>query len=209
MHPDDYKQAWQAQSSQTRLSIDSGLLLQEIRRSQHYFSAMIIGRDLREAGVALLMIPVWIYLGLKFSLPWTWFLMVPALVWIAGYMLLDLLRHKRQPPEPGEPLRRRVERSLAQVEHQIWLLRHVFWWYLLPMAVPMLVASIHISWQAAADGWLAAVLLAAIFLLIIVGTFAAVYRLNQSAVRGELEPRRQELQALLESLQDEAPAGSA
>ena len=34
---------------------------------------------------------------------------------------------------------------------------------------------------------------------------AAVYWLNQYAVRAELEPRRQELATLLASLDDEAP----
>ena len=37
---------------------------------------------------------------------------------------------------------------------------------------------------------------------------AVVYRLNQSAVRTVLKPRRQELEALLTSLQDETPPAS-
>ena len=124
MDPDDFKQAWQTQSSQTRLTIDAELLLKEVRRNQRYFTATIFWRDVREVGVGLLMVPLWLYLGVKHSLPWTWYLMVPALLWVAGYMLADRMRHKRQPPEPGEPLRQRVESSLAQVEHQIWLLRN-------------------------------------------------------------------------------------
>src|SRR5262245_4951695 len=138
MNPDDFKQAWQTQSSQTRLSIDAELLLKEVRRNQQYFTATIFWRDVREVGISLLMVPLWLYLGVKFSLPWTWYLTVPALVWIAVFMLTDRLRHRRQPPEPGKPLRQRVESSLTQVEHQIWLLRNVFWWYLLPLALSML-----------------------------------------------------------------------
>jgi len=38
---------------------------------------------------------------------------------------------------------------------------------------------------------------------------AYVYRLNQTAVRTELVPRRQELEALLMSLRDETPAVSS
>ena len=34
MNPDDFKQAWQTQSSQTRLTIDAELLLKEVRRNQ-------------------------------------------------------------------------------------------------------------------------------------------------------------------------------
>ena len=66
-------------------------------------------RDLREVSVALLLVPLWLYLGVKNSSPWTWYLTVPALLWVAGYMLVDRIRHTRQPPEPGEPLRQRGE----------------------------------------------------------------------------------------------------
>ena len=34
MNPDDFKRAWQTQTSQTRLTIDAELLLREVRRNQ-------------------------------------------------------------------------------------------------------------------------------------------------------------------------------
>jgi hypothetical protein len=119
MNPDNFRQAWQTQSANTRLAINTDLLLQELRRNQRHFSTMIFWRDVREVGVGLALIPVWFYMGAKLALPWTWYLMVPALVWIAGFMLADRMRHKQQPPEPGESLRQRAESSLAQMEHQI------------------------------------------------------------------------------------------
>ena len=205
MNPDNFQQAWQTQSSPTRLTIDAELLLKEVRRNERQFTATIFWRDVREVGTALLSVPLWIYLGVKLSLPWTWYLTVPALVWIAGFMLADRMRHKRQPPASGEPLRQRVESSLAQVEHQIWLLRNVFWWYLLPLALPILAFFGQIAWQVRSSGWLAALVVALVVLVGVV-VFGAVYRLNQDGVRSELEPRRQELEALLASLKDETPA---
>jgi hypothetical protein len=53
------------------------------------------------------------------------------------------------------------------------------------------------SWWTA----LAITLAVAIGLLV----FAGIYGLNQLAIRAELEPRRQELQNLLSSLNDEPP----
>lgn len=79
--------------------------------------------------------------------------MVPVLVWIAAFMLADRMRHKRQPPALGEPLRQRVESSLTQVEHQIWLLRNVLWWYLLPPALSILAFFGQVAWQARSGGW--------------------------------------------------------
>ena len=53
MEPDKYQQAWQAHSSQTRVTVDADLLLKEVQRSQRNFRAMIFWRDFREVGVAL------------------------------------------------------------------------------------------------------------------------------------------------------------
>ena len=72
--PDEYQQAWQVQSSQARVTVDAKLLLEEVNRSQRDFRAMIRLRDVREVGVALVMLPVWFYMGYTLSLPWSWYL---------------------------------------------------------------------------------------------------------------------------------------
>jgi hypothetical protein len=207
MNPDELKQAWQTQTSQSHLTIDAELLLNEIRRNQKNFSAMIFWRDFREVGVSLLMTPLWIYLGLRMSLPWTWYLAVPAMLWIACYMLVDRWRHKGPAPQPGEPLRQRVESLLAEVAHQIRLLRNVFWWYLLPLLIPMLAFFGQVAWQQRSGGWLTAVSLAIVVAIVLI-VFASIYWLNQKAVGSELEPRRQELETMLASLRDETPSAS-
>ena len=201
MSSDKFQQAWQ---SQDRLTIDAELLLKEVQRNQRQFTAAIFWRDVREVGVAVLMVPAWIFMGVRLSLPWTWYLMVPGLVWIAAFMLADRLRHRLQPPAFGQPLRERVQNSLAQVEHQIWLLRNVFWWYLLPIGLAMLALFVQITWEVRSAGWLAAFVLGGAVLVAGIA-LGFVYRLNQHAIRTELEPRRQELDALLRELGEESP----
>lgn len=205
MNPDNFKQAWQTQSSQTRLTIDADLLLNEVRRNQQNFTNCIFKRDVLEVGTAVLMVPLWFYMGFKLALPWTWFLTAPVIVWIAGFLLVDRMRHKRQPLESGDPLRQHVESSLAQVEHQIWLLRNILWWYLLPPAISILAFVAQIAWEIRSAGWLTALVVATL-VAIVVTALAAVYWFNQKAIRLQLEPRRQELAALLASLSDETPA---
>jgi ABC-type transport system involved in cytochrome bd biosynthesis fused ATPase/permease subunit len=88
------------------------------------------------------------------------------------------------------------------------LLRNVFWRYLLPFGAAMLAFVGHVAWLGRSGGWLTALVMAVV-VAVAVGILAAVYWLNQKAVRSELEPRRQELEVLLTSLSDETPAGVA
>jgi hypothetical protein len=207
MDPDILKKAWNTQSSQSRLTVDVDQLLRDLQRQEQCFTAKIFWRDSREVGVALLMVPLWCYLGVKLSLHWTWYLMVPAMLWIALYMLVDRMRQKRQLPEPGDSLRCHAESLLAQVEHQVSLLRSVLWWYLLPLGLSALPFFSQIAWQERSAGWPTA-LGASLTVAVMVLAFAFIYWLNQCSVRTELEPRRRELQTLLMSLKDETPAAS-
>jgi hypothetical protein len=204
MNDDNLKQAWRGQPSGARLTIDADLLLKEVQRNERYFAAMIFWRDVREVGTSLVLIPVWFYLGARNGSPWTYYLTVPVLLWVAGFLLADRMRHNPRPPEPGEPLRRRVAASLAQVNHQIWLLRNVLWWAILPLAVAMLAFLGQVALQERAGGWW----MALAFSLVVglgAGVLGGVYGLNLYAIRAELEPRRRELATLLQSLEDETP----
>ena len=104
MDPDSYQKAWHAQSSQTRVTIAADLLLKEVQRSQRNFRATIFRRDFREVVIGLLMLPLWFYWGHTVALPWTWCLGVPAITWVILFILVDRIRHKQRPSEPGEPL---------------------------------------------------------------------------------------------------------
>ncbi len=203
MNPDELKATWQAQWTGRRVTLDADVVLRQLERAKDDFEGMIFWRDVREVGVALLLVPLWIYLGRKSALPWTWYLVIPTFLWVAGFMVVDRARQKRRQPKPGDTLRQCIESSLAQVEHQIWLLRNVFWWYLLPPGSALAIFFGHCAWQVKGLG-----LDTLVALLILGGAVAiaalidwGVYRLNQWAVKKELEPRRQELKALLRSLE--------
>ena len=201
MEGDNLQKAWQTPASHSRLAVDADLLLQEVQRNQRDFRATIFWRDFREVSVALVLVPVWIAMGLGLNMPWSWYLTVPALIGVAGFLLVDRLRHRRESHAADQSLRQHVELSLAEVEHQIWLLRNVFWWYLLPFLLPMFAFLSHLAWL---DSGLDLVALAVLGVVaaVIIATFGFVYRINQLAVRTSLESRRQELKSLLAALVD-------
>ena len=214
MSLDKYRQAWKAEASRMQVTFDVELLSKEVQNSHQSFRSMIFWRDVREVGTALVMLPMWFAMGIGKSLPWTWYLTVPALIWVAGFLLVDRKRHPQQSSEPGEPLLFYVKESLTQVEHQIWLLRNVFWWYLLPFVISIMAFFLHVAWQTSSVGWQSGLVagFVGLLLFVLVAGFSGlflfviygwVYRLNQRAVRDQLEPRRQDLLKLVASLEDE------
>lgn len=202
MDPDSYQKAWHSQSSQARVTIAADLLLKEVQRSQRNFRAMIFYQDFREGVIGFFMLPLWFFLGYWLYLPWTWYLVVPAITWVILFILVDRIRHKQQPSGPGEPLLDCVRVSLNQVEHQIWLRRNVFWWSLLPFTIAILAFLAQFAWLHHSGFWpiILALVPYVVFLLVLYGF---VYYLSQRAVHRELEPRRQELLTLLATLGDE------
>jgi hypothetical protein len=203
MSLDKYQQAWKAEGSQVSLKFEPDLLAKDALHAHESFRSMIFWRDVREVGTSFVMIPIWIVMGIVMSLPWTWYLTVPVLIWIAGFMLLDRRRHPQRPSDPGESLLFLVKESLSQVEHQIWLLRNVFWWYLLPPSISLMVFSIHVAWETSGS-WLGTVLISGLLGIFLLLVYGWIYQLNQSAVLKQLQPRRDDLLKLMNSLEGES-----
>ncbi|QDT30709.1 UbiA prenyltransferase family protein [Gimesia panareensis] len=204
MTPDEFQQAWQADSAQTRVIIDADLLREEVQRDQRQFNTMISYRDFGEVGVAIVMIPIWFVMGYMLDLPWAWYLSVPVFLWIAGFMLLYRRRHQPEPDKSEGPLLQQcVQRSLAEAEEQIWLLKNILWWYLLPPTLSITAFFAQISWQSREGGWAPALLFFVLMEGFVLALYGWIYVLNQRVVREQLLPRREELQKLRTSLEQE------
>lgn len=203
MTTDPLQEAWR---SQPPPAVDIDRLVEEFRRGRERFETMIYWRDVREVVVGLLLLPIWVGMGVGIGLPWTWYLVIPGILSHVAFMTADQLRRRRPRALPGDSLVRGVECSLADVEHQVWLLRNVHWFSLLPLAVPMLVFVAHTFWKTSRGNvWGTAS--ATFFATVVVGVvYTWIYWLNQQAVRSTLEPRRRELATLLKSLSDEPTA---
>lgn len=207
MDPDDYQRAWQTHTAQTRVSFDTNALLQLARLDQQGFRSSMLWNDFFAGAIALFLLPLWIFLGVTLATPWTWYLTVPVLIWNVVFMLLFRTRHQRRPVASGEPLRRCVEESLSQVEDEIWLQRNYLWWNLLPFVVSVLTFAIHSTWLRS-DG-LADMLSNGSVVVFLMVVFGLVYVVHQKCGCAKFEPRRQELLALLSSLDDETGKGDS
>jgi len=200
---DELQKTWQSRQTSLKLTIDSDLLLREVKRNKNRFEALILLRDVREVVISIAVAILFLHLGLKNNL-WPFFLLALLFLYIAVFMIVDRISQRRKRPVFTESLMGWVKSSLAQVEHQIWLLKNVFWWALLPPNIGFAIFYGYLAWGTTYE---VTGTVLVIVLLTILGCFAfcilvsaGIYYLNRYAVRKELNPRKAELEQLLNSL---------
>jgi Na+/proline symporter len=198
MNFEDFQKSWQSQNAGAKVTIDADVLLKEVRRNQRQFWATIFWRDVREVGACFLLTLYFSYRGLRHD-DWTDCLVGFACFGVGTFMVVDRVLQRRKQPASNDSLKTCVETSLLQVNHQIWLLKNIFWWYLLPIAAALGISIGCSTWHSRHDGLAAAIgfIFSALFCALI---YWGVYWLNQFAVRKNLDPRRKELEALLAGL---------
>ena len=198
MNFEDMQKAWQSQDAGAKVTISADALLKEVRRNQQSFRATIFWRDVREVGVAAFMTWLFLHWAMR-DREWSLYLLALACAGVGMFMVADRWLQRKKQPVMKDSVRSCVEASLTQVSHQIWLLRNVFWWYLLPIQVGLAALIGSVAWQARVAGL--ALIMGLMGYAVACGLLCwGIYHLNQSAVRKSLEPRRQELETLLSSL---------
>ena len=198
MNFEELQEAWQSQDTGAKVTIRADALLKEVRRKQKQFRATIFWRDVREVGVAAFMTWLFLHWAIR-DREWSLYLLALACFGVGTFMLADRWLQRKKRPITNDSVRACIEASLVQVNHQIWQLKKVFWWYLLPIQVGLAALIGSVLWQARLAG-LAVIMGLTAYALVCALVCWGVYKLNQSAVRKGLEPRRQELETLLNSL---------
>src|SRR5579871_1112950 len=199
MNLDDFQKSWQSQNA--KISINADVLLNEVRRNQNQFHALILRRDIIEMAVAAVLVPIFTYWGWKGQ--WTSYLVAFGCFVVGAYFLVDRRRQKKKTPDLQDSLKDSAVTSLAEVNHQIWLLKNVLWWYLSPLYVPIIMFFGETAWDS--RGPAAARISVVVMALFLMGfttvIYAGIYWLNQWAVKKQFDPRRRELEKLLSELE--------
>ena len=199
MERDALGQTWQSQEIPL-VTVDADSLLGMVKRNHREFRAMILRRDALEIGIAIPLVILFTLFGLHRS--WSWFVLAGACLFVAVFMLVDRGRRRRQRPTGAEPIAEWLERSRHDIEHQVWLLKNIFWWYLLPPMTGMIAVFADGVWHARGSGpaFLLTIALTSGMLVVCGLVYWGVYWLNQRAVSKDLLPRLEELRGLSESL---------
>lgn len=199
---DELQKTWQSHEGGFRPHIDPDMLLKEVKRNKRYFESAILWRDVREAGASLLafILFLYFYFVLKGNL-WPLLLLALVALGVGIFMMVDRIVQKRKCPKLTESFVSCIESYLAQVGHQIWLLKNVLWWYLLPPGIGLVILIVYFAWKVCNLRGMGLIFSSVYFVFCAV-FFWGVYHLNQWVVRKELVPRQQELEQLLHSLKN-------
>lgn len=189
MNEEELQRLWQTQPVPAPAN-DMNTLMITLRQKHQKFRRTIFWRDFREVGVAIALIPLFLFQRGHDDAAWETYLIVSALIFVAGFLIVDRLRHRPTQEAAGEPLVRALQVSLDEVDHQIWLLRNVLWWYIGPLTAALSIPVLHRMSQG--HGGIGSLIF---YLAIGYG----VWWLNQHAVKSDLKPRRDELQKQLDA----------
>lgn len=195
---DELQRTWQSQQSEPTIAIHPDTLLKLVQRNKRSLERAVFWRDVGEVGASILLATGCVVLVTR-GLGWPYYVLAVSAAWVGGFMVVNRILQRRNTPVLHEPLVACIHSSLAQVNHQIWLLSHVFWWCLLPLGVGMLFAWADCVYLLRPRLWIDLPIFLGLFVLCAV-VLSGVYCANQRCVREELRPRQQELEALLESL---------
>ena len=199
MNFEDFQKAWQAQNAGATVTINADALLKEVQRNRRNFGATIFWRDVREVAACLFMTVFFLSCGIR-QRDWSLDFLALCCLAVGVFFVADRVIQHRKRPMKHDSLQDCLAESLREVRHQIWLLKNIFWWYLLPILVGIGAVVGSKLWQQRHQVLTSLLGAAVIYLLVYGLVYAGVYWLNQYAVRKHLEPRRQELEALLASL---------
>lgn len=198
---DDIKDLWQSQPARAQRPQDIAEMVPLVRARAREIEKMASGRDYRETLAAVALAAGCVWLGIRQAMPWTWYLIVPGLLWVGAFLGAEKRRRGRIQPTPEDSLRTHLERSLVTVEREMQLLRTVAWWYLLPVGVPMAVFLAHLAWLSRSEtGSAPAVVVSVLLAMLAVGW--GLFAINQRAVKTELMGRRDEVRRILSWMDD-------
>jgi len=202
MNFDELTRAWQAQDTGRTVEVGVDALTRLVRGEQRLWDGVIARRDVVQVATICVVAAVLLTSAVTSSFL-SLYVAAGTPMFAGGFIIADRLLQSRRRPRPSQSVKAFVEQSIYKVDHQIWLLRNVLWWYILPLVIGPLVFLGHVLYVLATDVGLAEpdglrwILLVIGVILLEIVMCVGVYLINQRAVRKTLLPRKRELEEVL------------
>ena len=178
--------------------------MESIRRKQRRHNTFIWLRNIREGWLTILA-AVYFACSAESDVVskaqlWPFYLAMAILFGIGVFRVLDNRRQKRRALEYRDSTLSFIKCSLLNINHRIWLLENIFWWGILPLAIGGILIIVQIitvvGLQEPTTLFWGLGKGAGIFCLIL----AVLYWGNRWTARKYWQPRKAELEAIVDSL---------
>ncbi|MFC1763869.1 DNAJC11 domain-containing protein [Planctomycetota bacterium] len=191
---DQLQKAWQQQPIPDSIVIKEETLRQMTRRNQQDFLSTVLRRDIIEVTVCLLLVVFFLH-NFTVTKSLSMLILGAGCFFVGSFFIIDRIIQKKRQPLYEDTLACCLNQSLRQINHQIWLLRNILWWYLLPIALGIFIGPIL---ETGIEGLNAGHVVGALL-------YMGIYQMNQHAVLYGLIPRRNEILTLLHQLDPNNP----
>jgi hypothetical protein len=199
MNPDPLQSLWDSQPLPADPDPEAvRRLIDRVKAEAAAFDRTLFWRDLRESAAGVLVSGIFGYIAWSAAAEGE----PSRLLWLAAalplvtvlFLLGDRLVHRVLNPVAGDTVVAEIDRALGRLRHQAWLLRHVLWWYILPIgAGACLIATLGIL-RTPGPLWIRLVA-AGLGFGIVVAVNVWVWRQNRNAVHLQLEPAIADLES--------------
>lgn len=177
--------------------VKSTEVLAMVEKRMKRFDRMVFMRNLRECAASLVVSGVFLAMALKSHEPWQrageWIIVISGLV-----TAFTLVRYGRsgKPLDAGRSLTEYVGELMKRYDQQIWLLRNVKYWYLLPMYVGLLMLTGGMLLQQSRAGAMKWPTLA--MPVVYTAVFGWIWWLNEVSAAGKLRNCKEKLLRMMD-----------
>ncbi|HOZ49982.1 MAG TPA: hypothetical protein PLO37_03540 [Candidatus Hydrogenedentes bacterium] len=199
MNLDKLRERWQALDASLTPNADADDVTAACRGRASEFRTKMLVSDILEIGTGLVMAWVWafpftrLFAGHKPLM----YLGAAAILFVCAFLVgARVLRHRNAKPEFAS-VSDELRRHLYAVNQQIWLLRNLIWWYLLPAAFAILTVLIAVVLEAEKAHVNRVLINEAMYIPCCLLLFVGIYYWNQRAVRKDLLPLKKEVERIL------------
>ena len=201
MNLSDYEAVWKRQPLPRGVEADLINLKQTFETNRRKMAATLLVRDWLELLACGFMVIVYARFWQRVGpAGWPMGVAILMILTVAGVFIRERLRSRRNRLGADAPLMVKISADLAELRYQRRLLLRVWFWYIAPCAIAMLIhASVIVRRTRPWDPLREPISLGAIMIFIgLVCWFAWI--INRRAVRLRIEPRIAELEKLHQDL---------
>ena len=204
MNIEELQNLWRGQNTPEPIAPRAlELTVMNLQAEDRAFAREIWLRDVREAAASLVVSGFFAAIAVSAAgegrTAWPLWTAAAIPLVVMGILFLDRMRHRHLRPANGDTLMGELERTLARLQHQEWLVCNVIWWYLLPLVAAIGIVGLDGVRETGAPIPVQ-FLLGGLMVALIGWVGRWVWGRNQDALNSTLRPRIAELQRERDSL---------